>query len=873
MAIQKRFIHFKKFSDFNSKKLSANEANTQYTVGVSGAVQNGEPDILYGSYVWIKDTQQQWTHGQLYDCSSTSADSSEYTQSTIEITYSDLVNLRDSENLIPDQKYRIIDYETRTAQKNTRSADHLFDLIVTATDNKTLSEHAQAVESAREDSTHFSNQRLSAWKIWYTLDNDSARFSWADEANGKGVIYRMIDEWNNDCNYDFKNIQFLREYVGENSVHAHWQTTTDTTKTWMYTFTEVILPEKSIRDASCNSYRHVDDGTPGCFDNTVSYIEAFLLNHYLSNNVIIINTDVEEGSYNSAYGITLINSTDNTIDYCSNVTFNESHWNNLVRSMDIQLNTGCHRIFLYDCVDVKFGRSCNNCDLLSGYNVVFNDLVSNISFDNEQYLEDGYSAKVSNYIIKSGVNSVTLPYSFTSNGETVVGLDSNGQVTIYCAENSVVQYPFNNRIYARNIDGILGATSGSWYLLPDEADGSEDHMLLSNQTVKTINGNSIVGSGDVNTQLAYAEYTGTATAAVVTTKYGYFPTTLVEGASVAVKFEGSLTYITTLNVNGTGAKNVYYKGNSLSSGTISRYNTYIFVYDGSYYRIVGIDTDTHYTAKNVVTSSSTSKSNATATNGNVYLNAVENSTVRSTHKIVGTGATTVTSDSSGNITINTPGSYTWNASTAVESGTITTTEYNAIANASNVLILLDGAVTIQPTKTNFGDIVTLTHMSIESPDSTSIGVMMWSISSSGAYTYALTEVGGSSGNIGAVDPDESLGDVEGIGNQSVIIDDATIDTTLLRHNTMLRWMESGNSESMSLEFPTNDGETALNCGFLLQLTSDASSDWPLYFDGVELYWANDTIPDIEPEYHYEMWFTSYNGGTTWYGVFTKYKYN
>ena len=67
MAIEKRFIHFKRFSDFNSKKLSANEANTQYTVGVSGAIQNGAPDILYQSYVWIKDTKQQWTHGQLYD--------------------------------------------------------------------------------------------------------------------------------------------------------------------------------------------------------------------------------------------------------------------------------------------------------------------------------------------------------------------------------------------------------------------------------------------------------------------------------------------------------------------------------------------------------------------------------------------------------------------------------------------------------------------------------------------------------------------------------------------------------------------------------------------------------------------------------------
>jgi hypothetical protein len=67
MAIQKRFIHFKKFEDFNKKKLSANEANTQYTVGVSGVIQDGEPDVLYQSYCWIKDTKQQWTHGQLYD--------------------------------------------------------------------------------------------------------------------------------------------------------------------------------------------------------------------------------------------------------------------------------------------------------------------------------------------------------------------------------------------------------------------------------------------------------------------------------------------------------------------------------------------------------------------------------------------------------------------------------------------------------------------------------------------------------------------------------------------------------------------------------------------------------------------------------------
>ena len=63
MAINKKLIHFKNFSDFNSKKLSANETNTQYTLGINGAVTNGSPDILYQSICYIKDTKQQWTHG------------------------------------------------------------------------------------------------------------------------------------------------------------------------------------------------------------------------------------------------------------------------------------------------------------------------------------------------------------------------------------------------------------------------------------------------------------------------------------------------------------------------------------------------------------------------------------------------------------------------------------------------------------------------------------------------------------------------------------------------------------------------------------------------------------------------------------------
>jgi hypothetical protein len=64
------------------------------------------------------------------------------------------------------------------------------------------------------------------------------------------------------------------------------------------------------------------------------------------------------------------------------------------------------------------------------------------------------------------------------------------------------------------------------------------------------------------------------------------------------------------------------------------------------------DTNTHYASKNVVGSSTATANTTTAlTNGNVYINSVENGAVTSAHKISGSGATTVTTDTSGNIIV------------------------------------------------------------------------------------------------------------------------------------------------------------------------------------------------------------------------------
>lgn len=98
-------------------------------------------------------------------------------------------------------------------------------------------------------------------------------------------------------------------------------------------------------------------------------------------------------------------------------------------------------------------------------------------------------------------------------------------------------------------------------------------------------------------------------------------TSSADAVSVAQKLTSG-TEIGTVTVNGTGTK-LYAPTN----------------------------TDTHYTTGLKVGASATATANAAATNGNVYLNVLDNTTIRDSHNIVGSGATTVTSDANGKITI------------------------------------------------------------------------------------------------------------------------------------------------------------------------------------------------------------------------------
>ena len=70
------------------------------------------------------------------------------------------------------------------------------------------------------------------------------------------------------------------------------------------------------------------------------------------------------------------------------------------------------------------------------------------------------------------------------------------------------------------------------------------------------------------------------------------------------------------------------------------------------------DTNTHYTTR-VVAGAASGTVNAATTNGNTHINVTDDNVFRSGVVIKGTGATSVTSDASGNITINSTDRDTW----------------------------------------------------------------------------------------------------------------------------------------------------------------------------------------------------------------------
>lgn len=111
-------------------------------------------------------------------------------------------------------------------------------------------------------------------------------------------------------------------------------------------------------------------------------------------------------------------------------------------------------------------------------------------------------------------------------------------------------------------------------------------------TARAIDGVNFDGSAAITHFGTCSTAAGTAAKVVSLTSF-----TLVTGARITIKFTVTNTAASpTLNVNGTGAKPIVYRGSAIAAGYLAANRVYEFVYDGTNYALVGdIDTNTNTT--------------------------------------------------------------------------------------------------------------------------------------------------------------------------------------------------------------------------------------------------------------------------------------
>ena len=255
------------------------------------------------------------------------------------ITWDTLRAIRNNSGLTPGMQYRIIDYTTTTSQANTQSAGHQFDIIVTADNEYTLNENARAVR--HKGDTYFSGSSLESWEIKYDIDNDTSKYAWANSGStGRGVIYYMKDEWNNECPYDFKNIQYL--YSGS---------------TYYYTFHSTESEHNGDATTLFGKY---------CRGNKIGkYISVFNLT--LPKNVFWGNIYDEDVVYNvignDCHNNTFEKGTQCNVlcDFCHDNTFGMNcRYNTLGKSChnNIIYSSGRHNVFGDNCSYNSLGDEC-----------------------------------------------------------------------------------------------------------------------------------------------------------------------------------------------------------------------------------------------------------------------------------------------------------------------------------------------------------------------------------------------------------------------------------------------------------------------------------------------------------------------------------
>lgn len=192
-----------------------------------------------------------------------------------------------------------------------------------------------------------------------------------------------------------------------------------------------------------------------------------------------------------------------------------------------------------------------------------------------------------NWTLTTG-SIVVVKFTVTNSASNVtLNLNNTGAKSIW----------YNNAVYTGNSNMVCGCANRCITFMYDGTNWVWlSHGTDSNSTYSP----AILGQGYGTCATAEA------TTAKVVTLSSY---ALVTGGIVAVKFTYAVPASATMNINSKGAKAIYHKGVAITAGVINAGDLATFIYNGSQYHLLSIDTSANSICETIASTEPTTQSN------------------------------------------------------------------------------------------------------------------------------------------------------------------------------------------------------------------------------------------------------------------------